>query len=152
MRNSELKSIDCWASFIKNYLKKNNKLDYLNISIFGTPLSFIEHHIKVGNYLLGYTKDEFFDITKKKFEDRFSLFKKRIKEITIILEYSYQKIRGINDTTKENIERSKNIYKEYEKSEDTDYLKIIFSLIKIYSLSFDKSLNIEYSDITALLV
>lgn len=34
------------------------------------------------------------------------LFKKRIKEITIILEYIYQKIRGINDTTKDNIERS----------------------------------------------
>ncbi|AEL19439.1 Type I restriction enzyme R protein (HSDR_N) (plasmid) [Borreliella bissettiae DN127] len=121
---------------------------WINTFIFGTPLSFIEHHIKVGNALLGYTKDEFFDITKKKFESGFSLFKKRIKEITTILEDIYQKIKGINDTTKEDIEKSKKIYKEYEESEDIDNLKIIFSLIKLYSLSFDKSLNIEFSDIT----
>ncbi|WP_420025401.1 Eco57I restriction-modification methylase domain-containing protein [Borreliella valaisiana] len=124
---------------------------WINTFIFGTPLSFIEHHIKVGNALLGYTKDEFFYITKKKFESGFSLFKKRIEEITIILEDSYQKIKGINDTTKEDIEKSKNIYKEYEESEDIDNLRIIFSLIKLYSLSFDKSLNIEFSDITAVI-
>ncbi len=100
---------------------------WINTFIFGTPLSFIEHHIKVGNALLGYTKDEFFDITKKKFESGFSLFKERIKEITTILEDSYQKIKSINDTTKEDIEKSKKIYKEYEESEDTDYLRIIFS-------------------------
>ncbi|ADQ29952.1 class I SAM-dependent DNA methyltransferase [Borreliella burgdorferi] len=124
---------------------------WINTFIFGTPLSFIEHHIKVGNALLGYTKDEFFDITKKKFESGFSLFKKRIKEITTILEDIYQKIKGINDTTKEDIEKSKKIYKEYEESEDIDNLKIIFSLIKLYSLSFDKSLNIEFSDITSVI-
>ncbi|MCD2331311.1 class I SAM-dependent DNA methyltransferase, partial [Borreliella burgdorferi] len=77
---------------------------WINTFIFGTPLSFIEHHIKTGNALLGYTKDEFFDIAKKKFESGFSLFKKRIKEITTILEDGYQKIKGINDTTKEDIE------------------------------------------------
>ncbi|MBB6043456.1 Eco57I restriction-modification methylase domain-containing protein (plasmid) [Borreliella yangtzensis] len=124
---------------------------WINTFIFGTPLSFIEHHIKAGNALIGYTKDEFFDITKKKFESGFSLFKKRIKEITIILEDRYQKIKSINDTTKEDIEKSKKIYKEYEKSEDTDNLRIIFSLIKLYSLSFDKSLNIEFTDITAVI-
>ncbi|WP_215536343.1 class I SAM-dependent DNA methyltransferase [Borreliella bavariensis] len=124
---------------------------WINTFIFGTPLSFIEHHIKVGNALLGYTKDEFFDITKKKFESGFSLFKERIKEITTILEDSYQKIKSINDTTKEDIEKSKKIYKEYEESEDTDYLRIIFSLIKLYSLSFDKSLKIEFSDITTVI-
>ncbi|WP_420025276.1 Eco57I restriction-modification methylase domain-containing protein (plasmid) [Borreliella yangtzensis] len=124
---------------------------WINTFIFGTPLSFIEHHIKAGNALIGYTKNEFFDIIKKKFESGFSLFKKRIKEITIILEDRYQKIKGINDTTKEDIEKSKKIYKEYEQSEDTDNLRIIFSLIKLYSLSFDKSLNIEFSDITAVI-
>ncbi|MBB6208503.1 class I SAM-dependent DNA methyltransferase [Borreliella lanei] len=124
---------------------------WINTFIFGTPLSFIEHHIKVGNALLGYTKEEFFYITKKKFESGFSLFKKRIKEITTILEDIYQKIKGINDTTKEDIEKSKKIYKEYEESEDIDNLKIIFSLIKLYSLSFDKSLNIEFSDITSVI-
>ncbi len=77
--------------------------------------------------------------------------KKRIKEITTILENIYQKIKGINDTTKEGIEKSKKIYKEYEESEDIDKLKIIFSLIKLYSLSFDKSLNIEFSDISAVI-
>ncbi|WP_419465768.1 Eco57I restriction-modification methylase domain-containing protein, partial [Borreliella burgdorferi] len=120
---------------------------WINTFIFGTPLSFIEHHIKAGNALLGYTKDEFFDIVKKKFESGFSLFKKRIKEIITILEDIYQKIKGINDTTKEDIEKSKKIYKEYEESKDIDNLRIIFSLIKLYSLSFDKSLNIEFSDI-----
>ncbi|WP_210378613.1 class I SAM-dependent DNA methyltransferase, partial [Borreliella garinii] len=124
---------------------------WINTFIFGTPLSFIEHHIKVGNALLGYTKDEFFDITKNKFESGFSLFKKRIKEITTILEDNYQKIKGINDTTKEDIEKSKKIYKEYEENEDIDNLRTIFSLIKLYSLSFDKSLNIEFSDIAAVI-
>ncbi|WP_419255536.1 Eco57I restriction-modification methylase domain-containing protein, partial [Borreliella afzelii] len=66
-------------------------------------------------------------------------------------EDSYQKIKSINDTTKEDIEKSKKIYKEYEESEDTEYLRIIFSLIKLYSLSFDKSLKIEFSDITAII-
>ncbi|MCD2386077.1 class I SAM-dependent DNA methyltransferase [Borreliella burgdorferi] len=124
---------------------------WINTFIFGTPLSFIEHHIKAGNALLGYTKDEFFDIAKKKFESGFSLFKKRIKEITTILEDSYQKIKGINDTTKEDIEKSKKIYKEYEESKYIDNLRIIFSLIKLYSLSFDKSLNIEFSDIAVVI-
>ncbi|WP_215538164.1 class I SAM-dependent DNA methyltransferase [Borreliella bavariensis] len=124
---------------------------WINTFIFGTPLSFIEHHIKVGNALIGYTKDEFFDITKNKFESGFSLFKKRIKEITTILENNYQKIKGINDTTKEDIEKSKKIYKEYEENKDIDNLRIIFSLIKLYSLSFDKSLNIEFSDISAVI-
>ncbi|WP_215536608.1 class I SAM-dependent DNA methyltransferase [Borreliella bavariensis] len=124
---------------------------WINTFIFGTPLSFIEHHIKVGNALIGYTKDEFFDITKNKFESGFSLFKKRIKEITTILEDNYQKIKGINDTTKEDIEKSKKIYKEYEENKDIDNLRIIFSLIKLYSLSFDKSLNIEFSDISAVI-
>ncbi|APS99310.1 hypothetical protein Bmayo_04660 (plasmid) [Borreliella mayonii] len=64
------------------------------------------------------------------------MFKKRIKEITTILEYIYQKIKGINDTTKEDIEKSKKIYKEYEESEDIGNLRTIFSLIKLYSLSF----------------
>ncbi|WP_418906499.1 Eco57I restriction-modification methylase domain-containing protein (plasmid) [Borreliella turdi] len=121
---------------------------WINTFIFGTPLSFIEHHIKVGNALLGYTKDEFFDIANKKFESGFSLFKKRIEEITIILEDSYQKIKEINDTAKKDIEKSKKIYKGYEESKDADNLRIIFSLIKLYSLSFYKSLNIEFSDIS----
>ncbi|WP_215537563.1 class I SAM-dependent DNA methyltransferase [Borreliella bavariensis] len=124
---------------------------WINTFIFGTPLSFIEHHIKVGNALLGYTKDEFFDLTKKNFESGFSLFKKRIQEITTVLEDNYQKIKGINDTTKEDIEKSKKIYKEYKENEDTDNLKIIFSLLKLYSLSFDKSLNIEFSDISTVI-
>ncbi|ACN55606.1 conserved hypothetical protein (plasmid) [Borreliella burgdorferi WI91-23] len=61
----------------------------------------------LSSYVQDSTKDGFFDIAKKKFESGFSLFKKRIKEITTILEDSYQKIKGINDTTKEDIERSK---------------------------------------------
>ncbi len=124
---------------------------WIDTIIFGASSKFIEHHIKVGNALLGYTKDEFFDITKKKFENKFSLFKKRIKKILTILEDRYQEIEGINDNNKEGIERSKKIYKEYEKGEDIDNLRIIFSLIKLYFVSFDKSLNIEFGDITAVL-
>ncbi|SCW42040.1 hypothetical protein SAMN02983004_01043, partial [Borreliella japonica] len=116
---------------------------WINTFIFGIPLSFIEHHIKVGNSLLGYTKDEFFSTTKEKFQAGYSLFKKRIEEITTILKDSYQKIKGINDTTKEDIEKSKKIYKEYEESEDTDNLRIIFSLIKLHALSFNRSLKFK---------
>ncbi len=49
---------------------------WINTFIFGTPLSFIEHHIKVGNALLGYTKDEFFDITKINLKVDFLYLKK----------------------------------------------------------------------------
>lgn len=44
------------------------------------PLSFIEQNIKLENVLLGYTKDKFFDITKKKFESRFFYLKKELKK------------------------------------------------------------------------
>ncbi|AJY73058.1 class I SAM-dependent DNA methyltransferase [Borreliella afzelii] len=122
---------------------------WINTFIFGTPLSFIEHHIKVGNSLLGYTKDEFFSTTEEKFQIGYSLFRKRIEDITTILKDSYQKIKGINDTTKEDIEKSKKIYKEYEKSKNMDNLRIIFSLIKLHVISFNRSLkfneNIELS-------
>lgn len=119
------------------------------LHFFGTLLSFIEHHIKVENSLPGYTKDEFFSTIEEKFRIDYSLFKKRIEDPTTILKDSYQKIKGINDTTKEDIEKSKKIYKEYEKSENIDYLRIIISLIRLHNLSRDKSLkfkeNIELS-------
>ncbi|WP_419261170.1 Eco57I restriction-modification methylase domain-containing protein [Borreliella afzelii] len=125
---------------------------WINAFIFvGTPLSFIRHRIKVGNALLGYTKDEFLNILNNEFKGSCLLFVKKINEIMTILEDIYQKIKGINDATKEDVEKSKKIYKEYEESEDIDNLRIIFSLIKLHSSSFDKSLNIEFGDITTVI-
>ncbi len=124
---------------------------WMGVFIFVSPPSFLTNQIKVGNALLGDTTDEFLNILNSEFRSSCLLFVKKINEIVAILENIYQKIKGINDTTKEDIEKSKKIYKECEKSEDTDYLRIIFSLIKLYSLSFAKSLNIEFSDITAVI-
>ncbi|QMU99647.1 class I SAM-dependent DNA methyltransferase (plasmid) [Borrelia sp. A-FGy1] len=116
---------------------------WVNSFIFATPPSFIEHHIRVGNSLLGYTKDEFFIIASKKFQTDYPLFRKKIEEIIVILKDSYQKINGINDTTKKEEDESRRIYKEYEKSENKNNLGIIFSLINIYKLSFAKALKIK---------
>ncbi|ACO37829.1 conserved hypothetical protein (plasmid) [Borreliella burgdorferi Bol26] len=76
---------------------------------------------------------------------------KKINEIMTILEDIHQKIKGINYTIKEDLEKSKKIYKEYQENENINNLRIIFSLIKLYSLSFDKSLNIKFSDITTVI-
>ncbi len=56
---------------------------WINTFIFGTPLSFIEHHIKVGNALLGYTKDEFFDITKRNLKVDFRYLKRELKKLQL---------------------------------------------------------------------
>ncbi|MGF7101896.1 type II restriction/modification system DNA methylase subunit YeeA, partial [Borreliella kurtenbachii] len=123
---------------------------WIGVFIFVSPPSFLTNRIKVGNALLGYTTDEFLNILNSEFRSSCLLFVKKINEIVTILEDIYQKIKGINDTTKEDVEKSKKIYKEYQKNENINNLRIIFSLIKLYSLSFDKSLNIEFSDITTV--
>ncbi len=123
---------------------------WIGVFIFVSPPSFLTNRIKVGNALLGYTTDEFLNILNSEFRSSCLLFVKKINEIVTILEDIYQKIKGINDTTKEDVEKSKKIYKEYQENENINNLRIIFSLIKLYSLSFDKSLNIEFSDITTV--
>ncbi len=125
---------------------------WISTFIFVSPPSFLASQIKVGNALLGYTTtDEFLNILNSELRDSCLLFVKKINEIVTILKDIYQKIKGINDATKEDVEKSKKIYKGYEENEDIYNLRIIFSLIKLYSLSFDKSLNIEFNDIITVI-
>ncbi|APS99309.1 hypothetical protein Bmayo_04655 (plasmid) [Borreliella mayonii] len=56
---------------------------WINPFIFETPPSFIEHHIKVGNALLGYAKDEFFILQKRNFKVDFLCLKKELKKLQL---------------------------------------------------------------------
>lgn len=82
---------------------------WLDTFIIGTPLSFIEHHIKQGNALIGATKKELLDSVKQ--EDLFqSELKGKIQEIVGKL----QVLSDLKDTTEAEVAESKKIYKQVE--------------------------------------
>ena len=115
---------------------------WINTFIFGTPLSFIEHHIKTGNALIGYMSDEFYHIILKYLPNDASLWlNEKIKNIIKKTEESLQKLKLINDITKEQVEASKIIYSEYKR--DGYKLRLVFSLAKLYELYSIKSLELS---------
>jgi type II restriction/modification system DNA methylase subunit YeeA len=85
---------------------------WLDTFIFGTPLSFIEHHIKQGNALIGGRKEELY----KNLQTENNLFANTLKTkiATIIEELS--DLSNLKDTTAEEIKQSKEIYKKLEPS------------------------------------
>ncbi|MDR0467279.1 MAG: restriction endonuclease [Campylobacteraceae bacterium] len=83
---------------------------WMDSFIFGTPLSFIEHHIKCGNALIGTTKAEFLDIVKQKGQT--TLFAHNFKDKFNKLTEVYNKLNDLKDTTTEEIEESKSIYND----------------------------------------
>jgi len=82
---------------------------WIDTFVFGTPLSFIEHHVKVGNSLIGTTIAEFnrFASTYKD-----TLFLYKLKEEFGRLRDVYAKLSAIRDTTTEEVRRSKSIYQD----------------------------------------
>jgi hypothetical protein len=78
---------------------------WIDTFIIGTPLSFIEHHIKQGNALVGSTKQELLDSVKQDnlFE---SALKDKIKELVSKLII----LSDLKDTTAAEIAESKRIY------------------------------------------
>lgn len=82
---------------------------WIDTFVFGTPLSFIEHHVKVGNSLIGTTISDFnrFASTYKD-----TLFLYKLKEEFAKLREVFHKLNSIRDTTSEEVRRSKAIYRD----------------------------------------
>ncbi len=84
---------------------------WIDSFIFGTPLSFIEHHIKCGNALVGSTIAEFrahYDCIKNKG----SLFMSKFLEDFGVLSEVFGKLDSLKDTSESQISQSKRIYTE----------------------------------------
>ncbi|MGL5720891.1 MAG: Eco57I restriction-modification methylase domain-containing protein [Brevinema sp.] len=86
---------------------------WLKTFIFGTPLSFIEHHIKQGNALIGSSISEGeaifneFETSKK---DIASLFTKNFRSTFVELGQVAEQLANLPDSTSEEIKKSKELY------------------------------------------
>lgn len=83
---------------------------WLDTFILGTPLSFIEHHIKQGNALIGGTKKELFD----NLVDPHDLFATELRDKVKKLVEQLNVLSELKDSTAQEIEKSKQIYKDIE--------------------------------------
>lgn len=83
---------------------------WIDSFIFGTPLSFIEHHIKCGNALVGSSIEEFKSFyqsktTKDLFYQDFMSYFDSLSEVL-------PKLNALKDTTEEEIKQSKALYSQ----------------------------------------
>ncbi|STP12626.1 restriction /modification enzyme [Helicobacter mustelae] len=85
---------------------------WIDSFIFGTPLSFLEHHIKCGNALIGTSIEEFQDYLHTLQQKSQSLFidhfLQRFKDLSEV----FVKLDSIKDTTESEIKESKRLYRE----------------------------------------
>lgn len=94
---------------------------WIDSFIFGTPLSFLEHHIKCGNALIGTSIKEFKDYyhtlqekmskQKGKKSGQSLLIYNFLNEFQILSEV-FAKLDSIKDTTEADIKESKRLYKD----------------------------------------
>ncbi|EFV4334015.1 class I SAM-dependent DNA methyltransferase, partial [Campylobacter jejuni] len=80
---------------------------WIDSFIFGTPLSFIEHHIKCGNALINSNLSDFKDLIK---QNSSNLFTNSITREFEILQEVFEKLDNLKDTNEEQIKQSKQIY------------------------------------------
>ncbi|WP_338768052.1 DNA methyltransferase [Bernardetia sp. ABR2-2B] len=85
---------------------------WLDTFVFGTPLSFIEHHIKQGNALIGARKEELY----KSLQTDNNLFADSFKNKVAKIIEDLSELSNLKDTTAEEIKQSKEIYKKLEPS------------------------------------
>ncbi len=85
---------------------------WLDTFVLGTPLSFIEHHIKQGNALIGAKKEELY----KSLQTDNNLFANTFKNRVASIIEELSELSSLKDTTPEEIEQSKKIYKKLEPS------------------------------------
>lgn len=86
---------------------------WLKTFIFGTPLSFIEHHIKEGNSLIGSTIEEGQKALSEYYEDEHNqrdLFSQDFRDVFADLKNVSEQLSSLPDSTTEEIEKSKEIY------------------------------------------
>ena len=83
---------------------------WMDSFIFGTPLSFIEHHVQHGNALMGASVQEFiaYNATEAKQNDLFvEDLSARFDELRTVM----QELDGMRDTTAAEVEQSKQLWK-----------------------------------------
>lgn len=83
---------------------------WLDTFILGTPLSFIEHHVKQGNALIGYTKNELFENLQKNND----LFANKLKEKINFLVEKLSVLSNLKDNTPQEVAQSKQIYESLQ--------------------------------------
>lgn len=81
---------------------------WIDSFIFGTPLSFLEHHIKCGNALIGTTIADFQEHIKQKQTLFFEAFSSEFNKLNDV----FHRLDSIKDNTEEEIKESKRIYAE----------------------------------------
>jgi len=101
---------------------------WMDSFIFGTPLSFIEHHIKCGNALIGTNSAKFLELFRKKSES--SLFNQDFKTEFEALTRLQENLDNLKDTTTHEIKESKEIYK----NEITPKLKRLNTALNLITL------------------
>ncbi|TQV64169.1 MAG: restriction endonuclease [Sulfurovum sp.] len=111
---------------------------WMDSFIFGTPLSFIEHHIKCGNALIGANIDRFLEEFQT---NQTSLFTQDLSTEFKELSTIYEKLDNLKDSTTQDIEESKMIYK-FEIAPKVEKLNNAINL-----LSFIDFKSIEKDDI-----
>ncbi|WP_438940167.1 Eco57I restriction-modification methylase domain-containing protein [Helicobacter heilmannii] len=85
---------------------------WIDSFIFGTPLSFLEHHIKCGDALMGLSLKDF----KAALIKKGGLFLNAFIEKINALQKSLSKIATIPDTTKAQVQESKQTYKKAQEA------------------------------------
>ena len=96
---------------------------WLKTFIFGTPLSFIEHHIKQGNALIGSSIDE-----GKQIFNQFSatgLFASNFEDKFIALGKVAETLANLQDSTSKDVEQSKHIYQHDIEPKQKDLARIL---------------------------
>ena len=83
---------------------------WIDSFIFGTPLSFLEHHIKCGNALIGTSIADFKQNTLAKSKE--SLFLQDLDSKFNILQEVFGKLDSIKDSSESDIKESKRLYNE----------------------------------------
>lgn len=83
---------------------------WIDSFIFGTPLSFLEHHIKCGNALIGTSIADFKQNTLAKSKE--SLFLQDLDSKFNILQEVFGKLDSIKDSTEIDIKESKRLYQD----------------------------------------
>lgn len=105
---------------------------WIETFIFGTPLSFLEHHIKQGNALMGCNRSKF-ERALTDSENEFGLLKEKFQHKREILFDLYKKLSGLRDTTADDILQSKHIYKK-EIQPIIDEINIFFDCLTMKEL------------------
>ncbi len=124
---------------------------WIDTFIFGTPLSFIEHHIKCGNALVGSKKADVTDFFLKR-KGSNPLFQAQFTNIFDKLKDVVQELDNLHDTTAEDVEKSKKLYKEeiQPKLERLNRALDLVTFVKFKTLEKDKAAVLEIDGDTAL--